>query len=236
MKKMSPAFVAALSTVSIVLAAAASSASAAELSLKYTGIAGAGVSIDIEQFGKNRDGVSAGLLNFASADGKSFSAYCVELGQYTSTALQTYQVGSFNISQGSNLQKLLSANYASVDTNSERAAFQMAVWELTHESKAGAFSVTEGSSDKDGQGFNLNNSSKNYGSLVSQVNSYLDAAAAYQGANLYQVEKLSNANHQDLLRFNAVTAVPEPTSYALLMAGLGVIGFVSRRRSSAMKR
>ncbi|WP_310389614.1 PEP-CTERM sorting domain-containing protein [Roseateles sp.] len=234
MKKMTSAFAAA----SIVVVAAASSASAAELSLKYTGIAGAGVSIDIEQLGKNRDGITAGLLNFASADGKSFAAYCVELAQYTSTSLQTYQVGSFNTAQGSNLQKLLSANYASVDTHTERAAFQMAVWELTHESKAGAFSVTEGASDKDGQGFNLNDSTSNFGSLVSQVNSYLDAGAAYQGAHLYQIEKLSNANHQDLLRFNAlppVTAVPEPTSYALLLAGLGVIGFVSRRRSNVRK-
>ncbi|MBT9494530.1 MAG: Cys-Gln thioester bond-forming surface protein [Paucibacter sp.] len=228
MKKMKTAF----ASASIALVAAASGASAAELSLKYTGIAGAGVSIDIEQLGADRNGVTAGLLNFASADGKSFSAYCVELGQYTSTSLQTYQVGSFNISQGGNLQKLLSANYASVDTNAERAAFQIAVWELTHESKAGAFSVTEGANDRDGQGFNLNNTSKNYNSLVSQVNSYLDAGAAYQGANLYQVEKLSNANHQDLLRFNAVTAVPEASSYALLLAGLGVVGFVSRRRGA----
>jgi hypothetical protein len=235
MKNMTRTAFAITATAAFALAAAASSASAAELSLKYTGMAGAGVSIDIEQLGKNRDGITAGLLNFASADGKSFSAYCVELAQYTSTSLQTYQVGSFNTSQGSNLQKLLSANYASVDTNTERAAFQIAVWELTHESKAGRFSVTEGPNDKDGQGFNLNDSSKNYGALVSQVNSYLDAGAAYQGANLYQVEKLSNANHQDLMRFNAlppVTAVPEPSSYALLMAGLGVVGFLSRRRGA----
>ena len=31
----------------------------------------------------------------------------------------------------------------------------------------------------------------------------------------------------------AVTAVPEPETYALLLAGLGVVGFVAKRRKSA---
>ncbi|MCV2357149.1 PEP-CTERM sorting domain-containing protein [Paucibacter sp. B2R-40] len=237
MKKLHSAFATTLLLAG--LATVTSSALATDLSLKYTGISGGGVKLDIKQFSSNRSGVTAGLLNFETSDKRSFSAYCVELGQYTSSSLQTYQVGSFNTSQGSNLQNLLSASYASVDTNTERAAFQLAVWELTHESKAGKFSVTEGSYGDVSQGFSLNDSSANYASLMSQANSYLDAGAAYKGANLYQVEKLSNADHQDLLRFNAlppVTAVPEPSSYALLMAGLGVIGFVSRRRSNRHNR
>ncbi len=225
-----------LAAVSILaaLSLATSAASANDASLKYTGITGGGVKLNIEQLGKDKNGVRAGLLEFATSDSKSFTAYCVELGQYTSSAFQTYQVGSFIGAQNTNLQNLLSASYASVDTNAERAAFQLAVWELTHESKVGTFSVTDGIKDKDGQGFNLNSSSVGYSSLITQANSYLDAGAAYTGSGLYQIEKLSNENHQDLLRFNAlppVTAVPEPSSYALLMAGLGVIGFVSRRRS-----
>ena len=216
------------------LALVSSAASAADISLKYTGIAGGGVSVAIEQLGKN-SATTAGFLEFSTSDSKSFSAYCVELGQYTSNSLQTYTVGSFNPTQGTNLQNLLSASYASVDTNTERAAFQLAVWELTHETKAGKFSVTDGAIGDVSQGFNLNDSTANYSSLVSQVNSYLDAGAAYTGASLYQIEKLSNGEHQDLMRFNAVSAVPEPTSYALLLAGLGVIGFVSRRRSNARK-
>jgi len=34
----------------------------------------------------------------------------------------------------------------------------------------------------------------------------------------------------DNVSLTAVTAVPEPESYAMLAAGLGVLGFISRRR------
>jgi hypothetical protein len=30
----------------------------------------------------------------------------------------------------------------------------------------------------------------------------------------------------------SVTAVPEPKNYAMLLAGLGLMGFIARRRSS----
>jgi hypothetical protein len=238
MKKLHPALTKTLRTAVAIaatagLAVGAGAASAAQtISIAQHGFVGSSLSVDIEQFGRDSNDVSAGLLNFDLQNGKSFAAFCVELGQFTSSSFKTYQVGSFDAAQGRNLQNLFSASYASVDTNSERAAFQLAVWELTHESKSGKFSVTEGSSDADGQGFNLNDSSDNYNSLKKLSNDYLSAGAAYQGSGLFQIDKLSNASHQDLLRFNAVTAVPEPTSYALLLAGLGVIGFVSRRRGA----
>lgn len=238
MKKLHPALAktaktlnaAATLVAAVGLAAASGVATAAQsISIAQHGFVGSSLSVDIEQFGRDSNDVSAGLLNFDLQNGKSFAAFCVELGQFTSSSFKTYQVGSFDAAQGRNLQNLFSASYASVDTNSERAAFQLAVWELTHESKSGKFSVTDSS---DNQGFNLNNSSDNYNSLKKLSNDYLSAGAAYQGSGLFQIDKLSNASHQDLLRFNAVTAVPEPTSYALLLAGLGVIGVVSRRRGA----
>ena len=45
--------------------------------------------------------------------------------------------------------------------------------------------------------------------------------------SLYTVHILKNVNHQDFL---LLTPVPEPKGYAMLLAGLGVIGFVWRRR------
>ncbi len=201
------------------------------ISIRQNGFVGGSVNVDIEQRGLN-ESTSAGLLNFEIKNGASFGAYCVELAQFTSTSYATYTVGSFTGSQASSLQNLFSANYASVDTNTERAAFQLAVWELTHEKLSGPASVTELSGDA--QYFNLNNSTSGYNTLKDLANGYLNAGAAYTGSSLYQIEKLSNDSHQDLLRFNAVTAVPEPSSYALLLAGLSIVGFLSKRRSRSI--
>ncbi|MFY7866979.1 PEP-CTERM sorting domain-containing protein [Roseateles sp.] len=205
-------------------------AQAQTLSIRHNGFVGGSVKVNLEELGTNRDGISAGLLNFEIKNGASFGAYCVELAQYTSSDYTNYSIGTFSAPQASQLQNLFSASYAGVDTNTERAAFQLAVWELTHEKLSGPASVTELNGDL--QHFNLNDSTSGYGSLKDLANSYLSAGAAYTGSSLYQIEKLSSTTQQDLLRFNAVTAVPEPSSYALLLAGLAVVGFVSKRRSN----
>ncbi|MEJ6006619.1 PEP-CTERM sorting domain-containing protein [Paucibacter sp. AS339] len=215
-----------------VLALSGAAQAAGTLTIKQNGFSGGSVDVNIEQLGVNMDGVGAGLLNFDIKNGASFGAYCVELGQYTSSSYTDYTVGSFSTPQASQLQNLFSANYAGVDTTTERAAFQLAVWELTHEKLSGPASVTELSGDL--QSFNLNNSTSNYDSLKNLANSYLSAGAAYSGNTLYQIEKLSSTTNQDLLRFNAVTAVPEPSSYALLLAGLAAVGFMSKRRGRSI--
>lgn len=220
---------------SLIAAAVFSLAGAAQaantITIRQNGFVGGSVNVDIEQLSADTS-TAAGLLNFDIKNGASFGAYCVELGQFTSTNFTDYKVGAFLAPQASTLQNLLSANYASVDTNTERAAFQLAVWELTHEKLAGTASVTELRGDA--QYFNLDNSTADYSTLRDLANSYLNAGAAYTGSGLYQIEKLSNDYQQDLLRFNAVTAVPEPSSYALLLAGLGAIGFLSKRRARSV--
>ena len=39
-----------------------------------------------------------------------------------------------------------------------------------------------------------------------------------------------DSDYDDMVVGLKVTAVPEPETYALLMAGLGAVGFISRRR------
>ena len=44
---------------------------------------------------------------------------------------------------------------------------------------------------------------------------------------------LGISSHAFLLSITSVAAVPEPETYAMLIAGLGLIGFKTRRRTNA---
>jgi hypothetical protein len=49
------------------------------------------------------------------------------------------------------------------------------------------------------------------------------------GSNSY-----AGAGFIDGLAFVNVAAVPEPSTYALMLAGLGLVGFVARRRKKSI--
>ena len=42
--------------------------------------------------------------------------------------------------------------------------------------------------------------------------------------------KLQGLSHATLIDIGTVTPVPEPETYALMLAGIGVLGFLARRR------
>ncbi|MBB4842327.1 hypothetical protein HNP55_000822 [Paucibacter oligotrophus] len=181
---------------------------------------------------------STGRLHYVDREGRSFIAYCVELQQEFAPnflGFQTYTPGSFSGSQAAALQGLFSTSYAGLNNAFQQAAFQTAVWEITHESTGTPLSVAAhqgsffftGLSAPLSQGGSL---AQDDAAFVSQVHSYLNAAVNYQGADLYTISRLSNANFQDLV---VATAVPEPTSLAMLLGGLAALGFVARRRNAA---
>ncbi len=72
--------------------------------------------------------------------------------------------------------------------------------------------------DASAVGFNFKNVAA--GSYVVKASGTLDGTGQFQKAAFVGAE------------YN-VTAVPEPTTYALLLAGLGAVGFVARRRNAA---
>ena len=63
------------------------------------------------------------------------------------------------------------------------------------------------------------------------VDESLNTKATYAvGASLFTLTKLENSIYQDLVVAVPTNAVPEPETYAMLLAGLGVVGLMARRR------
>lgn len=180
-----------------------------------------------------------GGLNFTDAATGSFLAYCIEPNQPFALSnksdgvtpnFKTYTVDSFVGNQASLLQALYSSSFSSVHTGNEQAAFQLAVWEIMRET-GGSFSVTEGSGAFFLKTSNLSGSALTTATDVQTLaTSFLTAAQSYSGPATYSLTKLTNASYQDLVVAQALAPVPEPESYALFLAGLGVMGLVARRR------
>ena len=187
--------------------------------------------LSIKTSTRGTDNYETGVLNYTSSTGASFAAFCIELREdYATTALgyQTYEIGTFSGREASALQGLYSTTWSSVDTALERAAFQTAVWEITHETSSAAFSVTKGAGSFYFESISGGTAAQT-ASFVSLVNSYLHSAETYTGPGLYQLTRLSNPTYQDLV-VAQIAPVPEPSRLVLMAAGLGAVGFVAARR------
>jgi hypothetical protein len=168
--------------------------------------------------------VSAGSLLFntrapgTTAPLGSFAAYCVELSQHAQYAWNTYTLTSFTPNVGKSLAHLYQVAGGSPTNKDSSAAFQAAVWEITHETAPGAYSLDNGS-------FNGTFITK---AITTQANTWLATVNDFSGPELYKAQKFASSVAQDQL---VITAVPEPESYALLLAGLGLMGTIARRRN-----
>ena len=158
-------------------------------------------------------------------DGTSFAAFCIELTQsfnfgadYDYAAVPGASV--FTAQKLDDLSRLLTGTMGFVTDAATSAALQAAIWEVIYQSGdaydlfGGSFQAVPGNSgDAAAQ------------AAFNSVNSVLQNLGAY-AAN-YQVNLLVNAEQQD---FIIVQEIPEPGTWAMLFAGLGVLGAVARRR------
>ena len=208
-------------TMALLLGAGASVASADSLSLTYTGKSGQSAYTNFTSR------FVGGSMFYADGQGQSFEAFCVEPTQGHAVAADgavSYVLSRFDDGRATLLQGLFSSSFGSLSTGYERGAFQMAVWEIVTESGA-ALDLAAG--DFKFRYLSRTSSASANQDFAALATSYLTAAAAYSGPALYDIQRLSNGGYQDLV---LATAVPEPGTYALLLGGLGLVGWAKRRR------
>ena len=153
-------------------------------------------------------------------------AYCVDIlhnsgpGSFNVVSLFDYLGGS--TAKYNQLVALIAAAGGPGNADSD-AATQAAVWEIMYENSSydvgtGNFAISNISNDLD---------------LKNDANSLLTQAVAdagKTGSNL-QLFVAVNSDKQDML-FWTTSAVPEPTTWAMMLLGFGGIGFAMRRRKS----
>lgn len=162
----------------------------------------------------------------------SFAAYCFDPNAVLS------QPGHYNISDEVNegISRLFVAagfngySFATdgVDTNIEQAALQLAIWEVKYDgltSNSGLAGLTLGDFTVGGP--------KTTAAVLGATSSLLAAAynlapGAYNNVRFFTPAAEFGKNQP------LVTTVPEPSTYALMAACLGVVGLVARRKSSSV--
>jgi PEP-CTERM motif len=160
------------------------------------------------------------------SSGASFLAFCIEPGQdltaaaVNASAGQSYTAAAW--APSASVQQLYSLYYGGIDTAQKAGAFQLALWELTSDDGNTATGSMFGVPVQNPPSLDP---------VYTLANSMINASKASQGASNYTFTSWTSPDSQDMLQATlSVAAVPEPSSYGLMMSGLGVMGWLARRR------
>lgn len=166
--------------------------------------------------------VSAGGFD-TQFQGASFVSYCVDFYQWlpsfgsVNNSYTLVDAGGYFGARLDAVERLFSGRFAQVGTAVEQAAFQIALWEIRYEAAGTAFDTMTGAARFSDAGDDAR----------SLAQTYLNGLGTY--GHTMSVGVLSSGTHQDVV---FAAPVPEPSTYALMLAGLGGVGFMARRRRS----
>ena len=209
-------------TLATALAAATTGAQADVVQLNDFSIAGpSGLNVVAQHIGASWYGAAgqfSGQLN-----GNSFVTYCVDLPQYADfgVSYSNYQrvdgVSAFGAEKAEDLSRLISYVGMTPQWSTDSAMVQAAVWEVVHETGRN-YSFTSGDVLASG----LDSSTQDW------LNAF-DWAAMKATSPTWQIGALTNPDHQDFL---VAQPIPEPSTYALMALGIGLVAYTARRRAA----
>ena len=166
--------------------------------------------------------------------GTTFVAWCVDIYHFlnTSSGGTTYTLKDGDVFySGANgykdddLERLASYVFDNglLTSNVSSAAFQLAAWEIVNESAGhGFYNVTYGD-------FKVTSGDWAARNLANSWLGVVNAGSYTISQELSVWQQDIPGSTQDLAVFQPV---PEPETYAMILAGLGIMGFVARRRRS----
>ena len=160
----------------------------------------------------------------------TFDTYCIDIFNYMRTG--TFDLQAFSLAdpiKENQLKRLLSATAGAIDSTigfeqkrNVSAAIQMAVWEIVNESGTSAYSLDSGLFQMGTTG-----SVANGGRAIAQ--SYLTNIASFSATGTHSYRMLAAVNPISNQRQIFLAAVPEPSTWAMLILGFGVIGGALRK-------
>ena len=200
-------------------------------------------------------GVGIGGDSFTSANHSydfsitgQFNVWCVDIYHWMSGGTVTYNVGTGNdlaavltslrpgtpdgTARVHQLIQLADEVYSFVDTKTESAAFQLAIWAITYGTADSSGKYHINTTDP---GFHVGSSATVSSPFGTLANEWLDNLSSAPITGNYTLTFLNDGTReytQDVIVFtDPPNVVPVPASSALLSLGLGALGFIRRKKA-----